>query len=350
MPTIASRVHIPAGLNVTVDRQITQEIKTIRVDGTLRFATNVNTELWVDTLITAPTGTLEVGTPHSPVQADVTARVVFADDGPIDRTWDPGLVSRGAILTGTTTVQGAEVTHRNTVATFPRAGDTSVELATAPTGWDAGDKLVITGTAGPTSDERRTIAAVNGTTVRFDQPLTADHVPPAADLDLYVANLTRKVQFTSENTQVDRRGHLMVMHALDAQIRGAQFTHMGRTDKSIELNDVEFGEIEPGAVGWDGSSTQLGGTNVRGRYTVHFHRGGADPAVQPAVVADSVVTGDPGWAFTNHSSHVDFVRNVAYDMPERASSPKQATRLGRAGFTLRLPALSATINRQDPAG
>ena len=313
VPTNASRVHIPAGISVTVDGQLTAEMKTVRVDGVLRFATDVDTELRVDTLVTTPSGTLEIGTAETPIQGDVTARIVFADDGPIDRSWDPTLLSRGALLAGSTSIQGTEVTHRTIVSAYPTAGATSIDLATPPVGWDVGDELVITGTSGPTSDERRTIASIEGTTVRFTDPLVADHVPPAEDLDLYVANLSRNVQFSSANTQIDRRGHLMVMHTLDAQIRGASFTDMGRTDKSQQLDDFEFAEIEPGAVGWDGTFEELGGTNVRGRYSVHVHRGGADPTTTAAVISDSVVTGDPGWAFTNHSSNVDFVRNVAYD-------------------------------------
>ena len=313
LPASGSHVRIPAGITVTVDTMLDPEIETIGVDGTLRFATEVNTELKVDTLVTSPTGTFEVGTPERPIAVGVIASIVFADDGPIDRSWDPSLVSRGALLHGRTVVQGAEVTHRTTVTAFPRAGDTSIQVAGPLEGWDAGDEIVITGTAGPTSDERRVVAAVDGTTVRFTEPLARDHVPPAAGLDLYVANLTRNVRFSSENTDIERRGHFMVMHTLDAQVRGARFTDMGRTDKSRELEDIDFGEIEPGAVGWDGSFERLNGTNVRGRYTVHVHRGGADPRSTPAVIADSVVTGDPGWAFTNHSSHVDFLRNVAYD-------------------------------------
>ena len=313
VPGERARVHVPIGVTITVDGVIAPEIKTIGVDGTLRFAPDVDTELRVDTVVTTPTGTLEIGTPSRPISSEVVARIVFADDGPIDRSWDPTLLSRGAILHGTTVVRGAEVTHRTTVAEFPRAGDTSIELSGQVIGWSVGDEIVITGTNGPTSDERRIVTSVDGTTVGIDQPLAVDHVPPAADLDLYVANLTRNVRFTSENTDVDRRGHLMVMHTLDADIRGARFTDMGRTDKSRELDDVAFDDIEPGAVGWDGTVEQLGGDNVRGRYTVHVHRGGADPRTTPAVIADSVVTGDPGWAFTNHSSHVDFLRNVAYD-------------------------------------
>ncbi|MEM8707010.1 MAG: G8 domain-containing protein, partial [Actinomycetota bacterium] len=313
VPGTGSFVHIPAGVTVTVDTKLDPEIERIGVEGTLRFATNVDTELKVDTLVTMPSGTLEVGTPEQPIADDVIASIEFADDGPIDRAQDPGLISRGALLHGTTVVQGGDVTHRTTVASFPRAGDTSIQVNGPLVGWDAGDEIVITGTNGATSDELRVITSVDGNTVRFNEPLQRDHVPPARDLDLYVANLTRNVQFSSENSQIDRRGHLMVMHTLDAQIRGARFSDMGRTDKSQELTDIDFGEIEPGAVGWDGSFEALGGDNVRGRYTVHFHRGGADPRTTPGVVADSVVTGDPGWAFTNHSSHVDFLRNVAYD-------------------------------------
>ncbi|MEM9201041.1 MAG: G8 domain-containing protein [Actinomycetota bacterium] len=313
IPGTGAYVTIPTGVIVTVDTKLDPEIERIGVEGTLRFATNVDTELKVDTLVTMPSGTLEIGTPEQPIADDVVASIEFADDGPIDRAQDPSLISRGALLHGKTVVQGGEVTHRTTVTTYPRAGDTSIQVNGPLVGWDAGDEIVITGTNGATSDERRVITAVDGSTVRFAEPLQRDHVPPANDLDLYVANLTRNVQFSSENPQIDRRGHLMVMHTLDAQIRGAQFTDMGRTDKSRELTDVEFDEIEPGAVGWNGQFELLGGDNVRGRYTVHFHRGGADPRSTPGVVADSVVIGDPGWAFTNHSSHVDFLRNVAYD-------------------------------------
>ncbi|MEM9513389.1 MAG: G8 domain-containing protein [Actinomycetota bacterium] len=313
VPGEGSRVVIPAGIAVTVDGVLSPAIKTIGIDGMLRFAPDVDTELRVDTVVSAPGGALEIGTSTAPIDIAATARLTFADDGPIDRRWDPALLSRGAVLYGTTTIHGTAPTHRTTVASFPRAGDASVALNEAPEGWRAGDQLVITGTDGPTSDEVRTITRVDGSTVVLDRPLDADHVPPADDLDLYVANLSRNVVVSSENPAIDRRGHLMIAHTLDAEIHGARFSEMGRTDKSRELDDVEFVDIEPGAVGWTGEFTTLGGTNVRGRYSVHFHRGGAHPTSGPAVIADSVVTGDPGWAFTNHSSHVDFLRNVAYD-------------------------------------
>ncbi|MEM9517466.1 MAG: G8 domain-containing protein, partial [Actinomycetota bacterium] len=102
VPADGSRVHVPDGVAVTIDGVVPGDVKTVRVDGVLSFEPTVDTELRVDTLVTTPTGALEIGRAGAPVASDVTARVVFADDGPIDRQWDPELVSRGAILHGST--------------------------------------------------------------------------------------------------------------------------------------------------------------------------------------------------------------------------------------------------------
>ncbi|MEM1332338.1 MAG: G8 domain-containing protein, partial [Actinomycetota bacterium] len=152
VPSAGSRVVIPTGVTVTVDGQVADAPKTIGVAGTLRFAHDVDTELRVDTIVTHPGSRFEIGTPDQPIHADVVARVVFTDDGTIDRDWDPSLLSRGALLHGTTVVQGSTKTHRAIVATHPRAGDQVVELTTEPSGWRVGDALVVSGTNGPTSD------------------------------------------------------------------------------------------------------------------------------------------------------------------------------------------------------
>ncbi|MEM6586218.1 MAG: G8 domain-containing protein, partial [Pseudomonadota bacterium] len=108
VPDAAARVHIPGGIAVRVDGELAPELKTVRVDGTLAFATDVNTELRVDTLVTTKTGALVIGTEAAPISEDVTAHIVFADDGAIDQSWDPGLISRGALLHGETSIFGAE--------------------------------------------------------------------------------------------------------------------------------------------------------------------------------------------------------------------------------------------------
>ena len=107
-PTDNADVYIPAGMTLTVDGVIAETIHTIRIDGTLRFATDVNTQLKVDTIVGAPGSLLEIGTEANPIADDVTARIIFADGGEIDRTWDTSQISRGAILHGSPVMFGAE--------------------------------------------------------------------------------------------------------------------------------------------------------------------------------------------------------------------------------------------------
>ena len=317
VPSANARIVVPQGVTLTVDSVMSQEFKTIRVDGTLNFATDRNTELRVETLVSTMMGRVEIGTAANPIQPNVTARVVFIDDGAIDRTADPQQLGRGALLHGPTTIYGAETTHRLTLTQQPRAGDTTLELSSVPTGWEVGDRIVITGTQGATSDEVRTISGISGSTVTLDSALQLDHIPPKSDLSVHVANTTRNVVFTSENPEIARRGHIMFMHNQNVDVNYASFEQLGRTNKNVPLNDIFF-NFNDDAVGNLTSAgtvfTASGGpaTNIRGRYGVHFHRGGTDPNSTPAVMNGSVVWDNPGWGFVNHSSNVDFVNNVAY--------------------------------------
>ncbi|MCR9197394.1 MAG: G8 domain-containing protein, partial [Planctomycetaceae bacterium] len=352
LPTSGARVVIPAGQSVTVDSVMPEEFKTVRVDGTLRFQADVNTELRVDTLVTTMSGRLEMGTAASPIQENVTARIVFADDGAIDTNWDPQQLSRGALLMGQTEIQGAAKTHRSTLAAFPRAGEQTLQLTTAPAGWKMGDSLTITGTQGATSDEVRTISAIDGTTVTLDRALNSDHVPPRSDLNVYVANTTRNVQLESENTQLDRRGHVMFMHTLDASVAHASFLALGRTDKSRPLDDINF-DFTEGAVGNETSAgvvftTTTGArTNVRGRYSVHFHRGGTSPTSTPAVVSGSVVVGSPGYGFVNHTSNVNFIDNVAYNVAGSAYYTEAGDEIGTMTGNIAIRTVSPTFRLGD---
>ncbi|MEN8185356.1 MAG: hypothetical protein ABFS46_22805, partial [Myxococcota bacterium] len=129
---------------------------------------------------------------------------------------------------------------------------------------------------------------------------------PAPDLEVHVAHLTRNVEIMSESTELMHRGHVMFMHTNDVQVHNVAFNDLGRTDKSVHNDDA--------LVMGDGTLMPLSGTNVRARYSLHFHRAGGSLANDPAVVAGSVANGNPGWAFVNHSSYVNFTDNVAYDV------------------------------------
>lgn len=320
IPGADAKVLIPRGVSVTYDGESDASLFTLRVDGLLSFATDTDTKMVIDTLVVSPSGKLEIGTEENPVEAGVDAQIIIADNGDIDVNWDPGLLSRGILSHGAVEIHGAEKTAFLAVAEAPMAGDRVIELSEIPTGWQVGDKLVLTGTHKQgwtwdnaarrvvyreSEDEEVTITGIDGTRITLDRPLNFDHDAPREDLAAYVANMTRNITVTSESGEdsaVHHRGHVMFMHSDDVDVRYAAFTDLGRTDKSEPAFDI-------GTV----SSVQAD-SNVKGRYSLHFHKTGTLDQENPAIALGNVVDGSPGWGFVHHSSHADFIDNVAFDV------------------------------------
>ena len=309
IPGEGANVLIPIGANVRVDSVQSQgELRTVRVDGKLEFAPTVNTLLMVDTLVVDPRGTLQIGTAANPIAAHVTAQIIVADRGPIDTAWDPRLFSRGIVSHGTVSMFGADTTSFVELAQQPRAGNTQLLLAETPIGWEAGDRLVLTGADSyGKQDEALVIRSISGRTVTLTTALKYDHMPPRVGLSVYVGNTTRNIRISSETiADITRRGHVMFMHAPSVQIHDAEFFELGRTNKLKRLDNALVdinGVLVPGT-----------GTNQVGRYSVHFHRTGVEHGSSAAVIEGSSVSGDPGWAMVNHSSHVDMLGNIVYDV------------------------------------
>ncbi|MGD9633484.1 MAG: G8 domain-containing protein [Pirellulales bacterium] len=304
VPSNGSRVLIPIGVNVTVDRMLATRINTIRVDGTLSFSTTASTELRVDTIVVTSIGRFEMGTAEAPIPARYIARVVFTDNGPIDRVADPFALGRGLISNGSVSIYGSAVTSRVAINGPAMAGATQLSLKSVPSGWKVGDWIVVaSSTAGSQQNETRRISSILGNQVMLNQPLIYDHIPLTAAEEIHVANETRNAQFNSESTVIDRRGHVMFMHSRDAHVANAGFYSLGRTNKEVPINDPVVNanwQLTPGT-----------GTNPRARYSVHFHRTGSANDGDPSTVTGSVVVDSPGWGFVNHSSYVDMVDNVA---------------------------------------
>jgi hypothetical protein len=307
VPGAGANVLIPKGVTVTVDSTFTAALHTIRDDGILQFSLASNSGLLVDTLVVTMDGTLLMGTANAPILAGVSATLTFADEGPIDRTWDPLGISRGLISMGTVSISGAATTPYVALAQPAHAGDTTLILATVPVNWHVGDQLVLTGTsATQDQDEQLQILGILGNVVTVS-PLAYNHVPPAAGLSVYVADLTRNVDLESQNTtDFTRAGHVMFMMTEHESISYAAFCNLGRTDKSQPVNDPMLdanGNLMPGT-----------GTNPRGRYAMHFHHDGINDPKHPIMVTGNVVMNSPGWGYVNHDSNVDFVNNVAYNV------------------------------------
>jgi hypothetical protein len=323
VPGEGARVLIPEGISVGYSQQNDASIFTVRVDGELHFATDQDSRLLVDTLVVSPSGRLEIGTAHDPIEAGTSVDIVFADNGNIDVGWDPALLSRGMVAFGEVDIAGQEKGSHLKVQVDAMAGDTTLTLAEAPTGWQVGDKLVLTGTYqqgfywnndiqatdfAESQDEELVITAISGNTITLDRPLTFDHDTPRDDLKAYVANMTRNVTFSSEGGEdlpAHQRGHVMFMHNDNIDVRYAGFNDLGRTDKS---------EFAGPASAFGGVGNLSPDTNVEARYSFHIHEAGVADIENPASVVGNVVDGSPGWGFVQHSSNADLTNNVAYDV------------------------------------
>lgn len=318
-------VLIGDGMDVTYDVSSSASIDKIRIDGELGFSTSKSTLLKVDTMVVTGDGRLEIGTEGNPIDGGVTARIMFADNGAVGHTsWDPTQLHRGLVAHGSVEMHGEEKASHVKLAIDPQKGQTKITLAEVADNWRPGDKIVLTGTewqpnlpggrTPPSQDEVLTIKSIVGKVVTFEEPLRYDHDTPAGDLKAYVANLSRSIVFESENADLHHRGHVMFMHNEDVQVANVAFLDLGRTDKSIQLDDriVRPDGDAPG--GYRGSKTPLDDVdNPRGRYPVHVHRAGDDIDGSPAVVEGSVVWGSPGWGFVSHDSYADFKDNVALE-------------------------------------
>lgn len=322
IPDAGAKVLIPKDTFIVYNDVSEESLFSVRVDGELSFATDVETKLVVDTFVVSSTGRLKIGTEENPIQEDVSAEIVFANNGNIDVGWDPSLLSRGLISIGQVEIHGAEKTTYMRVADSAMAGDTQIELSDVPDNWQIGDTIVITGTHkqgwfyntlsgkkefAESQDEEVTITAIDESVITIDRPLVHDHDTPRDDLLAVVANLTRNVTFRShdgDETEMHHRGHVMFMHNRDVDVRYAAFEDLGRTDKSSpahHLNSLEQSDIQSD-------------TNAQGRYSFHFHKTGTEDQSNPAIALGNAVSGSPGWGFVHHSSHANFIENIAFDV------------------------------------
>ena len=319
---------------MTFDLVMNVALKTLRIDGTLSFAVNRNTQLKVDTVVVNTSGKLFIGTEANPIQSQFTARILIADGGPIDRVWDPYMLSRGVISRGEVKMYGREVTPYVSLLVDPMYGSTTLSLAEVPVGWRVGDKLVIAGVdemAPNGGAEERTILAINGTTVTIAALQMNHDAPNGYGVSIQVANLSRNIQLIAEDASViAERPHLMFMHNPNVSVQNVGIYGFGRTDKSQPINDpvVVNGVLLPGT-----------GTNPRARYAMHFHHTGVNPANAAVEVSGNVVVGSPGWGYVNHSSNVDFDSNVAYGVYGASFASEDGNEIGSMRYNLSISSL-----------
>ena len=344
VPGEGAAVVISEGVSVTYGGVSNAALATLRVDGTLSFATNTNSRIEVETFVVNAMGRLEAGTLESPLSPAFNIDIVIdTSTGPIDRTEDPTQIGRGLVALGEVEMHGAEKTVYTTVEIDAMQGDTSLTLSEAPGGWQVGDTIVLTGTHyievnhgyQGSQDEEFTIVAIDGNVITLDHEIQFDHDTPRDDLKAYVANYTRNISIETENPDglpANERGHVMFMHSDAVDVRFVEFHELGRTDKSIPIDNYLRDYSQKGApylLDENGELQEGAQDNIVARYAVHVHRSGADDGSgDPAYFYGNAVFGSPGWGYVNHDSHVVFEQNAAYNVTGSAFVTETGNEIG----------------------
>ena len=330
VPGDNATVLIPKGTTVTYDDAIgTARLKTIAIQGNLKFPPNQDTQLTVETILNSETGRLDIGSPNETVASDKSVRIIFTSDSGVDTQWDPTQLTKGFISHGEVNIFGAGKLDRIELAGDALAGSNVLTFKEVPAGWKIDDKIVVGGTQygwnGNDQDNSRfqdevlTITGITGNEVTFtnddvagSDALRFDHMrSPLAnpnETSLYAANLSRNVSFETEDGKdvpIDHRAHVMLMHNPNVNIHNAGFYDLGRSDKTQLVDDV--GENRDGSQG--------NGTNVRGRYSLHLHQMNVeDPSSTAALLKGNAIWGSPGWGVVQHESNAGLEDNVVFDV------------------------------------
>jgi hypothetical protein len=182
------------------------------------------------------------------------------------------------------------------------AGASSIEVADAG-GWQVGDEVVVTPTEPTTVEgfaehvDRRTVAAVRGSTVELDEPLSHPHpavtVRPGVTHHAEVLNLSRNVRVEGEP---EGRAHVVLVGVTGRQ----SISYLGLRHLGPQTEAPEGGTM--GAVG---------------RYSLHFHT--SLGATQGSVVEGVVAYDGGNHAFVPHLSHgITFRDCIAHDTQDSA--------------------------------
>jgi hypothetical protein len=280
VPNTGDIVSIEPYTTVTFDAANSAVVNTVIIQnaGQLIFRTDISTTLNVVNLLVLQGGLLQVGTQANPVAVGVTAAIVFANQ-PLNTTLDPSQYGNGLIALGNVTMCGAAKSDTFVnLAVEPKAGDTTLTLSTAVSGWKAGDSLFLPDTRQlPYTEEplgswlpqweAPTIASVSadGTVLTLTAPLIYNHLG-ARDangvLDFLpdVADLTNNVKVRSQSA-TGVRGQAMFTYRANVDIRHVTFAGLGRTTNDAPDNTTYDA---------NGNVVHLG-TNQQDRFAVNFH-------------------------------------------------------------------------------
>ena len=253
---------------------------------------------------------LTIGVEGNPVKAGVSAEIVIhRDNGAINVSEDPKQLSKGVVMHGVVRMAGQDKDDFLRAEDDPQKGDTTLAFSERPawagrsatsSSWRAPSWSARTSSRTRSSPSRASTSELRGD----DRPAAQnDHTAPddfaGVDFQVPVANYTRNIRIGTETPRqrlsrrrqdrADRRARPCDVHGQWRRL-GAErrVLRVGRTDKSVLLDNE-------------------GGTNLGGRYALHFHRTGGEVGDTPALAEGNAVWGSPGWGIVHHDFNLDVI-------------------------------------------
>lgn len=180
-------------------------------------------------------------------------------------------------------------------------GATSIELNDV-TGWEVGDTIILAPTDYDFRQaEERVITGISANTVSFDTPLEYMHFGEftyGVDQRGEVANLTRNVEFTTEDSVKN--------------VRSSGINHFSGATENLRLFRLHIFIAHSGKAYIDGVSITDGGKEGQlGKYPVHWHHTGD---ITGQYIKNSVVRDSINRCISLHISHNGLIHNnVTYN-------------------------------------
>lgn len=310
VPAAGDAVTIQPGHTVVFDVATSPTLGETTVNGTLTFDPSKSAKLVAQKNMVI-TGKLIMKPANANVEHFVNFVNVneagFVGGGMEVVASDVGMWVMGS---GQLDIAGAPKTSWTYMSAAASQGATTVTLQDTPTGWRVGDTITIApneaptvGTASYRTFDERTITAISGKTVTFNQGLSRARPFVNNRWGAEVANLTRNVRIEGTYTKVNNSESEDPDH------------HMGNSHIFIHANKPQFISNTQlrymGTMGINEATSAIHDGGKRGRYALHFHHMGDGSR---GSIVDGVVSRDANHhSFVPHASHgVTMKNSIAY--------------------------------------
>ncbi|MGQ0793026.1 MAG: G8 domain-containing protein [Deltaproteobacteria bacterium] len=302
VPKSGEAVLISKGTVVSYDINSEAELKSVTVQGSLAFSRGADTTLDLGRLVVHEGGDLEIGTAENPLLPQFTARIRLTEDSrssPNLHSDMQAVEEGGLIVMGRAEIHGSPKSPAfAALARTALPGDRTIELTQAPSGWRAGDEIVLTGDFDQSETARiKSISAGKielAGALKFEHPVIIYKSSDGKTLEFrsHAGNLSRNIKIMSKRPD-KARGHTMLMGRGAWRISYVEYRNLGGFARPFPEKTL----LQP----------------LLGRYPIHFHQLGTASSDTLYVRGASIV-GTENHALRIHGTDRVIIEDtIAYD-------------------------------------